>query len=166
MCNSDGVIFNTDEVAKVDGAVIGDLKRAALAAPAGTVRLCLHRSTGDAVQEMIIVHRKGAYVRPHKHEGETESFHIIDGAMLVVLFDDDGNEIDRFEMGERPAGGCFVCRLEKGRWHTMIPLTDTVVFLETTAGPFRGAEHNTFADWAPDPGDTAGVDRFMKSLRA
>lgn len=153
MGKPDGVFFNTDEVARVDEETIRDLKRAA-AETAGTVRLCLHRNADDAVQEMIIVHRKGAYVRPHKHEAETESFRIVEGAMVIVLFDNDGNETGRFEMGERSSGKCFVCRLEKGRWHTMVPLTDVVVFIETTAGPFRGAEHNTFADWAPPPNDS------------
>jgi len=158
----ENVIFSSDPVPKVDRRVIEDLKRKAAASPARTVRLCLHRSIDDPVQEMIIVHSHGAYIRPHKHDHETESFHVLDGAMLVVLLDDEGGEIERFRMADLSSGSPCVCRLATGRWHMMIPLTDQVVFLETTQGPFRGAEHNTFAPWAPSPDDGPGIVRFLK----
>ena len=166
MAKAGEVIVNTEPVAKVDDKVVQDLKKRAAAGPNGQARLCLHRDLGDPVQEMIIVHCKGAYVRPHKHECETESFHVIEGAMLVVLFGEGGAEVDRFRMGERPAGDCFVCRIEKGLWHTMVPLTDAVVFLETTQGPFRGEDHNTYASWAPQPDDKKGVAAFLERLGA
>jgi len=158
------VTFSTQQVTKVDEKVIRQLKQEALAAPGGNIRLCLHRDTDDAVHEMIIVRCKGGYVRPHKHDSQIEAFHIIEGGMLVVLFDEQGKVTERFKMREKATGNCFVCRIEKGRWHTMVPLTEQVVFLETTQGPFRAETHNTFPPWAPENDDQAAIDRFMKSI--
>lgn len=166
MCQSRQVIFNTQEVAKIDENVVQDLKRKALGAPDKHSRLCLHRSLDDPVHEMIIVHCRGAYIRPHKHQDQAESFCMIEGDMLVVLFDDEGNQVDRFRMAERSAGKCFACRIEKSRWHTMVPLSEVVVFLETTSGPFRPDTHNVLAPWSPEASDRAAVDRFVKTILA
>jgi len=160
------VIFNTDEVAKVDNKVIEDLKQRAMARADKRFRLCLHRSGDDPVHQMIIVHGKGTYVRPHRHENQTKSIHMIEGDMLIVLFDDRGNQADRFHMAERASGKCFVVRLEKGLWHTEVPLSEPAVFLETLQGPFRPLTHSSFAPWSPEPADQAGIDRFMKSILA
>lgn len=160
--NPPTVIFASGPVPKVDRGTIEDLKRRAAASPTRSVRLCLHPDTSDPIQQMIIVHTRGAYVRPHRHDTELESFHILDGAMLVILFDDNGCETDRFRMSDITSGESFLCRLPCGQWHTMIPLTEQVVFLETTQGPFRGAEHNTFAAWAPAPDDAPGIARFLE----
>ncbi|KKL22706.1 hypothetical protein LCGC14_2432770, partial [marine sediment metagenome] len=102
MAKSDD-IPGTDPARKVNRAVIEGLKAKALALPGSGARLCLHRDQTDAVQEMIIVHRKGAYVRPHRHDGQTESFHVLEGRMLVVIFDDEGNVTDRQHVA--PSGG-------------------------------------------------------------
>jgi cupin fold WbuC family metalloprotein len=161
---ADEVRYNTEPVAVVDGAVLADLKSRALASGGGTVRLCLHRSPGDAVHEMLIAHRRGLYVRPHRHDADVESFLVLDGRMWVVFFDEAGRPTRRLALGPPGGGGSFLCRVEAGRWHTMLPLTEAVVFLETTQGPFRGAAHSTFADWAPPPDDEAAVERYMEAL--
>ncbi len=163
MAKSDD-IPGTDPARKVNRAVIEGLKAKALALPGSGARLCLHRDQTDAVQEMIIVHRKGAYVRPHRHDGQTESFHVLEGRMLVVIFDDEGNVTDRFQMA--PCGGddCFMVRLADGCWHTMLPQTETVVFVEMTSGPFDAETHNTYAPWAPDGSAAADTERFLKTI--
>ncbi len=161
---ADEVTFNTAPVAVVDGAVLEALKSRALSSASGTARVCLHRSLDDAVHEMLIAHRRGVYVRPHRHDAEAESFLVLDGRMRVVFFDDAGGETRRLTLGPPGGGGSFLCRVEAGRWHTMLPLTGVVVFLETTQGPFRHAAHNTFPDWAPAPDDEPGVRRYMERL--
>lgn len=158
------VLYNRDPIAKIDAATLRSLKEKALAKPGACVRLCLHRSPEEPVHEMIIVHTREAYIRPHRHEGETESFLMLEGRMRVVLFDDHGTPVDRFEMTEKPLGGCFLCRVEKGTWHTMLPLTPVVVFVETTQGPFDAERHNTYAEWAPSPEDAEAVRAFLRTL--
>lgn len=36
---------------------------------------------------MLIVMAKGSYIRPHKHKNKSESFHIIEGLLDVIVFD-------------------------------------------------------------------------------
>ena len=54
------------------------------------VRLCCHSKQEDVVHEMIIVHPKNAYVRPHKHLGKVESMSILEGEADVILFHNNG----------------------------------------------------------------------------
>jgi hypothetical protein len=39
-------------------------------------------------------------------------------------------------------------RLNQPYWHTIIPLTEHLAFIESIIGPFTG---NQFAPWAPSP---------------
>ncbi|MFC1452617.1 WbuC family cupin fold metalloprotein [Verrucomicrobiota bacterium] len=160
----EAVVFSGSRLCEVDRAVIDELKARAAARADGHARLCLHGSEADAVHEMIIVHPKRRYVQPHRHDTQAESFLAIEGAMLVVLFDGRGGVTRQFRMAAEAEAECFLCRLPPGQFHTMIPLSDPVVFLETTSGPFNADTHNTFASWAPEPGDRSGVERFVRDL--
>lgn len=158
------VIFNSDEVLKFDEGSIRDLKARALDHPEGHVRLCMHRDLADPVHEMVIVHRRGVYVRPHKHVDKSESFHIIEGSLLVVIFDDGGNLVDRIEMGGKGVGRCCICRMEKGIWHSVIPTSEVVVFHEITKGPFTGKGDSIYPNWAPEPSESARIESFMSQI--
>ena len=46
------------------------------------VRLCCHLSVNDAVHEMVIVHPRKAYVRPHRHLNKAESFLVLKAKKL------------------------------------------------------------------------------------
>ena len=161
---SGNVIFNTAEILKLDQRAIQDLKRMALAHPDRQFRICMHQDLADPVHEMVIVHCRGAYIRPHKHINKTESFHMIEGGLLVVIFDDDGSLIDRIEMGLGQEGRYRMCRMEKGIWHMVIPTSDIAVFHEVTRGPFSGRGDNTFPDWAPGADETSRIESFMSRI--
>src|SRR5687767_10943614 len=62
-------------------------------------RICAHPSAADPLHEMIICLDRGTYIRPHRHAGKSESFHIIDGELDVVLFEDDGAIREVIRMG-------------------------------------------------------------------
>src|SRR6266851_9556628 len=61
------------------------VKAAAAANPRGRARLCTHRGTDDALHEMLIVHRRDVYVRPHAHIGKNESFLALGGDAVAGL---------------------------------------------------------------------------------
>jgi cupin fold WbuC family metalloprotein len=142
---------------------IADLKREALAAPLKRARLCLHRSTADAIQEMIIALHKTSYVRPHRHPGKTESFHVLDGRLMVVLFDDEGAILGRLPLGPPASGRAVVYRLNASHWHTVLVEDEFAVFHETVGGPFDPTR-TEFASWAPEPTAEKAV-AYMKALR-
>ena len=158
------VWFNTDTIAKIDDEMIKRLIAQAKQNPRQRMRLCLHRSLDDDVHEMLIALAKGCYVRPHKHPLKTESFHIIAGNLWLIIFDDQGRVVQKFRMSEKGREGYFLYRLEKNLWHTVIPISDYIVFHEVTKGPFTGQGDSVFPSWAPSEDDAQGIKEFQKKL--
>jgi glucose-6-phosphate isomerase len=163
MRESNQALFNTDEVLLVDDDLVAELKRRALDAPTRRFRLCLHQSPEDAVQEMIVVHCRDNYSRPHSHSVAT-SMMILEGELTVLLFADDGEVTRRIEMGARASGKPFALRLEPGGWHMPVCRSEQLVFYETQAGPFVRERVNVWAPWSPAEDDPAAVAGYMRSL--
>ena len=157
------VLYPKGYTVSVDRLDIDRLKSMASQNPRRRIRLCAHQSPEDTVHEMIIVHAKDAYVRPHKHLMRTESFHVIEGRMLFVLFCDGGSIEDRIFLGDPGSGDPFYYRISESRFHTVIPLTDWVVFHETTKGPFR-REDTEFASWSPEESDLKSIEKLTNGI--
>jgi cupin fold WbuC family metalloprotein len=159
------VRYATDAIVVVDAGDVAGLKRAAEENARRRIRLCAHHSTDDRVHEMLIVHARDTYVRPHKHVGKSESFHVIEGDVDVVVFDDGGQVADVIRMGAVPSGRPFYYRIADALFHTLLIRSEVLVFHETTAGPFQRAD-TVFAPWAPEDGDDAAVRSYLAELEA
>jgi cupin fold WbuC family metalloprotein len=157
------VIYAGDGIVTVDAGAIGDLKRGAERNPRRRIRLCAHSGVDDRLHEMVIVHERGCYVRPHKHLGKSESFHVIEGDVDVVIFDDGGAVTQVIQMGSFSSGRPFFYRIADPLFHTLLIRSDVLVFHETTAGPFR-REDTVFAPWAPDESSSEAVTRFVSGV--
>lgn len=92
MKDSPTVLHAREPITTVSSDLIGKLKGMALNAPLKRARLCLHLSTSDTVQEMVIALHETTYIRPHRHPTQSESFHMIEGSVLVAFFDDQGRQ--------------------------------------------------------------------------
>lgn len=158
------VFENRDGIVEVGSAWIARLKRSAARAPLRRSRLCLHRAHGETVQEMVIAFRKGSLVRPHRHPGRSESLHMIEGRLTVLVFDEAGRVRRRIDLSALPTGEgeSFMDRIGDGAWHTVVPTSDYAVAHEASAGPFDPDADN-FAPWAPAEVELlrAFVDRAM-----
>jgi len=157
------VIFNCEDLFVLDTQRIGLLKEAARNNPRKTMRICLHQDTDDLLHQMVIVHSQGNYVRPHRHPAKTESFHIIEGSLILCIFDESGLLTEQILLGER--NGILVARIAKNIYHTVVPVSDLVVFHEITNGPFTGAGDSEFPAWAAEADDTEGIQEFFKMIR-
>lgn len=163
MRDSDQAFFNDEQVLVADEEMIALLKRRALVAPHRRFRLCLHQSQAEAVQEMIVVHCRDNYSRPHSHPIPS-SMLILEGALTVFLFDDGGTVLRRIELAERGSGKPFTLRLEAGVWHMPVCRTPQLVFYETMTGPFDRDTINHWAPWSPAEDDVAGIDAYLSGL--
>ncbi|ARJ66505.1 hypothetical protein WV31_12915 [Magnetospirillum sp. ME-1] len=158
------VVYSTVAVTKVDRAAIAWLKELAMENPRKRVRLCAHADTSDILHEMLIVHAKGAYVRPHRHPGKSESFHLIEGSLSVFILDEDGVVTERIDMAADDPAKPFFYRLSQPLYHTVVPTSDLVVFHETTNGPFH-REETIFGPWSPtDDAPAQECDAFIIKL--
>ena len=157
------VLFTADDVVKVDANDIEELKQKARLNPRRRIRICAHKNLEDNIHEMLIVHEKSCYVKPHKHIGKTESFHIIEGSVDIILFDEDGQINEIIPMGDYASGRKFFYRLPSSHYHTLMIQSDVLVFHETTNGPFR-PEDTIWAPWAPLETDVDEVSQYMKLI--
>jgi cupin fold WbuC family metalloprotein len=152
------------KILEVDQAAIMRLKQEAGSAPLKRSRICLHSSEEDPIQEMIIAFAQGSYVRPHRHSGKSESFHLIDGDLDVVFFDDEGRILRRIQMSTA-SERTRIYRLNSMAWHTLLIRSPFAVIHEVTNGPFRRSDC-AFAAWAPEPHDTGRIGEFLKRLES
>jgi cupin fold WbuC family metalloprotein len=157
--------FHNQEITEIGPAHFEPLKQAALQAPLKRARLCLHHHHEDPVQEMVIAFCRRSYVRPHRHANKSESFHVIEGELAVVFFDDNGQVTHRIRMGPLDSGHPFLYRLSGNLWHTVVPLSEFVIIHETTSGPFVEGE-TEFARWGPDGKDASEIDSFLTRIMA
>jgi cupin fold WbuC family metalloprotein len=158
-------VYYTDApVVVATAADIARLKTIAGGNPRLRSRLCAHPSPAADLHEMLIVHHRDVYVRPHMHIGKPESFHLLEGTVEIVMFNDDGTIRDVIDMAEYGSGKPFFYRSPERVFHTLLITSEWLVFHETTAGPFDPAK-TIFPDWAPDGADMPIARRYADELR-
>ena len=107
------------------------------------IRLCLHPSTKSKHHDMIILQQRINFYAPHKHLKKGETYHIIKGEMVCVLFNEKGI-IKKF------------CKLKKNDifrtptnvYHTMMPVSKFVIYHESKNGPFLKKNDSIFSNWS------------------
>ena len=161
---SEEVLFTTRDLTVIRQSDIAWLKERATQTPRKRIRLCAHRDLDDVTHEMFIVQPRGAYVKPHKHVGKEESFHLVEGSVSVVVFNDDQSIREMISMGPYGSDKPFYHRMPAGVYHTVLIESDVVVYHETASGPFRKADMVT-APWAPGESELVEVERFLNRLR-
>jgi cupin fold WbuC family metalloprotein len=156
------VLYTKEPITRVSGSDITILKAMAAKNPRKRIRLCAHTGVDDPLHEMIIVHTAGTYVRPHKHPNKSESFHIIEGGLKIIFFDNSGEIKDVVRMG-LAENDIMYYRLSESLFHTVIPTSEVVVFHETTNGPFR-REDTVVAPWSPAENDKKAQTSYMQGI--
>lgn len=157
------VYFSDEKILKADKPLIVELKQKAMANTRKRVRLCSHKNIDENIHEMLIVHTRDTYVRPHKHLNKIESFTIIEGEADVILFDEEGNVVETIKMGEYGSGLNFYYRIDDPYYHTLVIKSDVLVFHEVTNGPFDRSG-TVFADWSPGESDQSAVTQYLRTL--
>ena len=157
---NDEVYVAADEIVRLDRQAVVFIRDCALRNPRGRARICAHKDSGDNLHEMLIGIAPGSYVRPHRHHGKVESFHLIEGSADIVILSEQGSIEDVIELG--PSAN-FYYRLDSPRYHTLLISSPVLVIHETTNGPFDPAQ----TDWAafsPVEGTAASVS-YTSQLR-
>jgi cupin fold WbuC family metalloprotein len=160
---SNEVCVAVDPIVKIGREEIEWLKQKLVTAPRGRVRICAHPHRGDPLHEMMIALAQRTYIRPHKHFNKSESFHVIEGAVDVVILDDQGQISELIPLGEPGSGRDFFYRLATPAYHTLLIRSDCLVVHETTNGPFT-PDDAAFAPWAPPEEDAVAAKSYMASL--
>lgn len=145
---SEEVFVAEDAIVRLGQAELDLIRHQAAVSPRRRARICAHRDHSDAVHEMFIAISADSYIHPHKHLGKGESFHIVQGQVDVVVFDDDGELLDVVELGDRGSRKDFFYRLSTSLFHTLLIPADVLVVHEVTKGPFD-PQRTVLAPFAP-----------------
>ena len=139
--------FCKQKPVRVDGHLIAQLKQAAERAGGKNVRVCLHDAPEALFHDMVILERNDQYYRAHRRPNKEVTYHMIEGSMAALVFDEEGN-ID--EACVLPREENFIYTVNAGRYRVMVPVSDIVIFHEVSPGPFVGEGDSVFPAWAPD----------------
>ncbi len=150
-------------IATIGAEDIEVLRQAVRKTPKRRVRINAHPGSDDELHEMIIAIEPGSYIRPHKHPGKSEAFHIIEGQVDIVVFSEAG-EVERIvSLAAKGGRHPFYYRMSTPHFHTLIIRSDLLVVHEITNGPFLPTG-TIYAAFAPEEGDTASAAVFQANL--
>ena len=155
------VIKNSEELFFINNELVDQIIGEAKQSQRHMSRLLMHFDHENPVQEMLIAMGRNCAVMPNRSVGQSESLQVVQGELLLIIFDDNGNVVKRVEMGPAESGKVFLYRLSSTPWHTMIPLTKMVVVHEALEGPFKQSSE-PLPDWLP--GDSESLKRFLKEI--
>ena len=157
-------VFNTDEpIVRFTRQHVEMLKKLLPSARRGRVRFCAHRNAKEPIHEMIIAFRRDSYIQPHMHLRKSESFHVVEGKVDIVIFDRRGGIRNVIPLGDYSSGRSFFYRIEDAVFHTLVIRSPRLVLHEITKGPFKVGDA-VYAPWAPTDGEPVAARNFMKDL--
>ncbi len=161
----EGVYYSKYPVPLTDDALVEFLKKIAATSTLKRARFCAHATPGEDQHDMLIATHTASYVAPHRHMSKSEAFTLLEGACEMILFDENGAVEEVVRMGPPGSGLPFFYRMPAKRFHSLKALSETLVFLENTKGPFN-LDDREYADWAPDyrdgPAGTAYIDAALE----
>lgn len=86
----------------------------------------LRTSSNDGGQRMLNALLPGTIVPIHRHPMSNENVLLLVGKMDEVIYDNDGNEIERIHLD--PANGNYGCVVPQGAWHTVEVFEPSVIY--------------------------------------
>jgi cupin fold WbuC family metalloprotein len=122
----------------------------------------LHKP-GDEFNRVFNFLIQDTYMQPHLHPGaeKIEKIHLIQGKLVTLFFDDNGNMAEYTVL---EAGGTQHIEVPAFTWHTYIMLTEHVVTYETMMGVYEAKTWKQFAAWAP-PENTPESAVYLQFLK-
>ena len=102
------------------------------------------RNPDDNGQRMLNALMPGTDVPIHRHTQSNETVILLCGKIIEILYDDTGNETERFHLD--PTLGNFGCVIPAGAWHSVDVLEPSVIF-EAKDGKYGEDGSETLADY-------------------
>jgi len=151
-----------EKVQVISAELVDGLLEKARQAPRRRTNHNFHRTLEENPNRFLNVMVKGSYFTPHRHANppKSEAFLVLQGQVICVIFDNEGEIRSVTRLGE---GGAYGIDVGAGVWHTIAVLSETAVCYEVKPGPYSAANDKDFAPWAPKEGD-AGCEEYATAL--
>lgn len=111
---------------EINRKLISELFDSAVVNPRLRQNFDLRNSSEDNSQRILNALMPGTVVPIHRHPNTNESIIILCGKIIVITYDDKGNETERIHLD--PSLGNFGCVVPAGAWHTVEVLEPSVIF--------------------------------------
>ena len=131
--------------------------------PMKKARFCMHPSPEYPINHMIIASHYNTYVNPHLHHHSSVFYHMIQGAMRLIIFDDDGRVKEWYPLAAGQPDTAQFASHNPGVWHAHVYMSEWTIFSESVLSS-AGAENSVDAPWGPDETEQAKQD-FMNRMR-
>ena len=102
-----------------------------------TSRICLHKNKKSKIHQMLICHHKSFNILPHCHLSKEETCVVLKGRMKLFFNEKNGN-IKKTSILN--SNNLNLIKIDKKLFHSMTVLSNYVIFLEITKGPFRKSD--------------------------
>ena len=127
-------IFVKQNYLVVDKKLVRNLKNFSILRNKCDARICLHREKEDPLQNMIVLNwKKNCKKIAHKHLQKDETYHMIAGSMLVNIYSNRKKIKKKIKLLSKNKS---ILRVKNNTFHSIIPITDLVIFHESRKGPF------------------------------
>ena len=135
--------FAVKENVIINKNIIEELKILSIDLGRKDLRICLHNDRESKLHNMINLTYKNNNNIPHKHKYKSESYHIIEGRLLITIYDNSGKTTDMLLLDSK---NNFLFRIGKDIFHTAVSDTNYVIFHESRSGPFTEKSDSIFMD--------------------
>jgi len=125
--------------------------------------LNVHDSLDASVQRLFIATEPDTYMRPHRHpqSHKWEFFILIEGEIDLLIFNDEGQLIQRTKMSEADTRAV---EIPPNTWHAYVCQKSSTLALEVKQGAYIQTPEEDFAPWSPAEGAKEAVD-YLKWMR-
>ena len=125
--------------------------------------LNVHDALDAQVQRLFIATEPETYMRPHRHaeSHKWEFFVVLEGAIDLLIFEEDGTLHQRIPMVPDKTRAVEV---PPGSWHAYVCQQSGTLALEVKEGAYIPTPEADFAPWSPAE-NTPGAPKFRDWMR-
>jgi len=135
---------------KITSQLIDNVIEKARISPRLRMNHNFHPELNDPVQRLLNALEPWTYIRPHKHTSKEESFVLLRGKVLAVVFNDDGSIRDHAVLSQET--GILGVEFEENCYHMLTSIETGSVVYEIKEGPFIPHTEGSSAEWSPKEG--------------
>jgi cupin fold WbuC family metalloprotein len=146
---------------KINSQLIDSVIEQARTSPRRRMNYNFHPELNDPVQRLLNALEPWTYIRPHKHTTKEESFVLLRGTILAVVFNDDGSIRDHAVLSQKT--GILGIEFEENSFHMLTSLETGSAVFEIKEGPFVPHTEGSSAPWAPKEG-TPEAKGFLEKV--
>ena len=121
----------------IDDELLNEIQAQAAESPRLRMNYNIHESLDSPCQRLINVLLPGTALPIHRHQHASETYVILRGKLVVVLYADNGTQSKRVLLD--PSDGKYGFTIPRGQWHSVEVIEPTAI-LEVKEGPYRPLE--------------------------